>query len=773
MDAESHWKRSWAGDPARPPPMATEPHANGFAHPRPASFAPVATPNPHEIRLPPIQGADHDLSKPGVIPLTPFPGRDRKAARQQPRSPFSPKRPRLQNDQRPDIYRANPSADTVGRRNDGRSYTDAPHPPPFDHHPAPVAGQYAAPSQPHHYLGPGDHHPDFRPGLGNPDPVRQPSIQLAQCRYCGSLQPVVEELVSSLAELDLDLRGGSVGKAPDAPLVSQVGLHHSVEWAIRTVCDNRASARELKAHLLSCGSDLDNAEEWKRKVQVLEQERDQALRAVRSSDQARTSRRERASCSSASKEGRRISMPESHHSSHSPHRNLSNATTMFATSPSSAHPPSTGPSSASGKVAPPMSSSTTQALQSPQAAHFQDLQHQVSTKTLALQTLQQEHDNLLAALSRSQTRCSTFEKKFQMSDAEINNLTEDRMRLQSQVDAFEAQVDELVQSRDDARKQSVANGGQYMKIMEMASQLEAQGTTDKKKWKSEKDEWDNEREALNRRIADLEKENEMQINLLFAPKTSNSGQQGPPPQMITTTKTAKLTSPISDPKPPSNFISNSSSLTATPVTPAPAPAPASSASSPNPGATTATSNAAAPASTDSTSTTINSLFGRLSSGVAANNKKKTIENSGSSSSSTATTTIDTNNQNHNSKITSSNNGSPAISTGAGSDPSTTDPIMHSTSVPTLRGEIVHLRKCCQNMEIALSDIKSEGYRIDQLMQKFGNIGKRVVSKADGGTSDWRNSDRDGDESVKGGGVWGRSGEGIGVGIMMDGGVGGS
>lgn len=142
----------------------------------------------------------------------------------------------------------------------------------------------------------------------------------------------------------------------------------------------------------------------------------------------------------------------------------------------------------------------TELPQSAQTAHLQDLQHQISTKTLALQTLQREHDNLLAAFSRSQVRCATLEKKFQVSDTEINTLTEERLKLSSQIEAFETQVEELIVSREEARKQSVANGGQYMKIMAMASKLEAQSRADKTKWTSEKEEWEKEKEGYRREL---------------------------------------------------------------------------------------------------------------------------------------------------------------------------------------------------------------------------------------------------------------------------------
>lgn len=138
------------------------------------------------------------------------------------------------------------------------------------------------------------------------------------------------------------------------------------------------------------------------------------------------------------------------------------------------------------------------------SAHVQDLQHQVSTKTLALQTLQREHDTLLAAFSRQQTSYSTLDKKTKVADIEIKELSEEKISLQSQVDSLEAQVEELFKSKEDAHQQSVASGAQYMKIMAMSSRLQAQSASDQKKWKAEKQEWETEKEALLEKIRSLE-----------------------------------------------------------------------------------------------------------------------------------------------------------------------------------------------------------------------------------------------------------------------------
>ncbi|KAF2271089.1 hypothetical protein CC78DRAFT_11072 [Lojkania enalia] len=135
---------------------------------------------------------------------------------------------------------------------------------------------------------------------------------------------------------------------------------------------------------------------------------------------------------------------------------------------------------------PPISPPSSSLQASAQTAHLQDLQHQVSVKTLQFQTLQREYDNLLQKLERQRTKCATLEKKFEVSDVEINSLTDEKEKLQAQVGALEGQVEELQQSRDEARRQLVANGAQYMRIMEMANRLQAQSAEDKKRWEAEK-----------------------------------------------------------------------------------------------------------------------------------------------------------------------------------------------------------------------------------------------------------------------------------------------
>lgn len=110
----------------------------------------------------------------------------------------------------------------------------------------------------------------------------------------------------------------------------------------------------------------------------------------------------------------------------------------------------------------------------------------MTVKTLEFRTLQREYEDLLQKLERQKTKCATLEKKFEVSDVEINCLTEEKEKLQTQVATMESQVEELQQSRDEARRQLIANGAQYMRIMEMANRLQSQGAEDKKKWEAEK-----------------------------------------------------------------------------------------------------------------------------------------------------------------------------------------------------------------------------------------------------------------------------------------------
>lgn len=190
-------------------------------------------------------------------------------------------------------------------------------------------------------------------------------------------------------------------------------------------------------------------------------------------------------------------------------------------------------SSATSISLPPISPVTQQPFtNSPHTAHLQELQHQLSTKSLAHQILLGEHDKLLSAYSRSQTRCSALDKKSQVSDGEINNLAEDKIRLQAQVDDLETQVEELQVSRDAAQKQSVASGQQYLQIMAMSGKLQTQSAAEREKWRIEREKWAQERQELVLRIAELEKRQKRgdQGTKQGADNVESSDEEGPEQQ---------------------------------------------------------------------------------------------------------------------------------------------------------------------------------------------------------------------------------------------------
>jgi len=64
-----------------------------------------------------------------------------------------------------------------------------------------------------------------------------------------------------------------------------------------------------------------------------------------------------------------------------------------------------------------------------------------------------------------------------------------------------------------------------------------------------------------------------------------------------------------------------------------------------------------------------------------------------------------------------------------------DDVLKSTSLDVLRAEIIRLRKSCREKGVALQDLKAEGHHIEQVMQSFGIIGKRIVGRVDSAVSE--------------------------------------
>ena len=138
------------------------------------------------------------------------------------------------------------------------------------------------------------------------------------------------------------------------------------------------------------------------------------------------------------------------------------------------------------------------------AAHLQDLQHSLSVKSLALQTLQREHDSLLQSLERQRTKSATLEKKFEVSDAEIISLSNEKDRLEETVEMLESQLEKMRNDRDEVRRANSESAAQYLRIVEMAGRLQGMAGGSSTATAENGTPWEKEREDLLARVKELE-----------------------------------------------------------------------------------------------------------------------------------------------------------------------------------------------------------------------------------------------------------------------------
>ncbi|KAF2756464.1 hypothetical protein EJ05DRAFT_65528 [Pseudovirgaria hyperparasitica] len=136
--------------------------------------------------------------------------------------------------------------------------------------------------------------------------------------------------------------------------------------------------------------------------------------------------------------------------------------------------------------APSFASSAGGAPTAAQAVHIQDLQRELSVKTLEYQSLRQEYDRLLQKLERERIRCATFENKAAVGEIEMNSAVTERDQVQAQVALLEVEIEKLQESRDEERRKSAASGSQYMKMVALSNQIQARNAEEKARWLVEK-----------------------------------------------------------------------------------------------------------------------------------------------------------------------------------------------------------------------------------------------------------------------------------------------
>jgi hypothetical protein len=514
MEGASHLKRPWDNENGH-----RSPDARSVMHRMTDSGGPRS--NPYQLHkmpspshmLPPIVTAAEQPSRHAQSDRLPsasaLPGSHHRGANGHSSQDASSKRPRLSYDEsyRPDSGRGPPSAHGIHAKT-----------PPITHDPRDQQRWSMRESQ------------------------DSPSCNSLRdsCHICADSKYLVEKVVSGLQTLEAELRqvlastplsrtpkevnpstwvlstsltySQEINEPSMLPNVAEVGLKDSLMWASSSVQSSTRLVRELAANqralprITVANLGMPPAHEPPSAITSAPPDFARSFMDKHERDRPRDGSRRYVHPYQAEYQ---LRPPESAQPPPSPHPTASSGSPYQ----SSQSPMGLGPSSrmlpspSSLHTAPSIVSVQANYSPSSQSAHnthLQDLQHQISTKSLALTTLQREHDQLLAAYSRMQIRCQTLDKKSQVSDHEINTLTEEKIRLQSQVEAFETQVEELVKARDEAQKQTTANGAQYMRIMAMSSKLQAQGSEEAKQYKSDREAWDRDREGLQKRIEDLE-----------------------------------------------------------------------------------------------------------------------------------------------------------------------------------------------------------------------------------------------------------------------------
>lgn len=120
------------------------------------------------------------------------------------------------------------------------------------------------------------------------------------------------------------------------------------------------------------------------------------------------------------------------------------------------------------------------------SAHLQDLQHQVSLKSLALQTLQSEYAALLQKLQRERIKSQTIEKKTSVADQEVNDLTSKNEELTEQVKGLESQLQECERKRESERVDAAKEKEQWGRMLDMSNRLQNKSATDNQRLAKDK-----------------------------------------------------------------------------------------------------------------------------------------------------------------------------------------------------------------------------------------------------------------------------------------------
>ncbi|KAH9822947.1 hypothetical protein Tdes44962_MAKER00775 [Teratosphaeria destructans] len=121
------------------------------------------------------------------------------------------------------------------------------------------------------------------------------------------------------------------------------------------------------------------------------------------------------------------------------------------------------------------------------SAHMADLQHQVTLKTLALQTLQGEYASLLQKLQRERLKSQTIEKKSNVADQEMSELVGKNEDLIDANKTLEARLEECEKKREAERLDAVREKEQWGRMLDMSGRLQAKQAEERQKLADERD----------------------------------------------------------------------------------------------------------------------------------------------------------------------------------------------------------------------------------------------------------------------------------------------
>lgn len=102
-------------------------------------------------------------------------------------------------------------------------------------------------------------------------------------------------------------------------------------------------------------------------------------------------------------------------------------------------------------------------------------------KSLALQTLQTEHNSLLQKLQRERAKTQAIEKKTTVADQEVNEVTGKNEELNDLVKILETQLEESEKKREAIRIDAAREKEQWGRMLDMSSRLHAKIDSERQK----------------------------------------------------------------------------------------------------------------------------------------------------------------------------------------------------------------------------------------------------------------------------------------------------